>query len=222
VFSLEQLLAAHQEEERAKELNVLPVYDLPVVPAGVEHPKDLLDLEEARQALPEERRVSRETWRSYRYGGKTKLPDPDFTLDDPDFTSDGVSGGGGTFWRRETILNWDAERPRRGKSPNGGRPLGSKDKQPRTGYAQAQERRQRVRQLLDQDAGVSAQVLAEDLGVHQVSAERLLREARIQKVRELLEEQPALTVDEVMAVTGMRSPSRAGRLLVEAGGSAVS
>ncbi|MFD4320575.1 hypothetical protein [Streptomyces sp. NPDC058548] len=174
IYSKEQLLAAHAEEERAKALNEQPKYDLPPVPAG-EHPGDLLDLEEALQALPESRRVTLSTWKTYRYGTKTRLPDPDFNLGGKEV--DGEVVGGDDFWRRQAILDWDATRLAPGKGA-GGRKAGSKDSAPRKPQPQAQERRDRTTQLLAQDPGLTAAKLAKELGVHPVHAERLLSAAR--------------------------------------------
>ena len=204
LYSKEQLLAARAEEERAKAVNEQPRYDLPPVPAD-EHPDDLLDLEEALYALPEERRVALSTWKTYKYGDKTRLPAPDFNL------------GGQDFWRRQTILDWDANRPGRGSQPGRGRKPGSKNRAPRQPTPQAEERRQRARVLLDeQPTAVTAKVLAEDLGVHPVHAERLLRAARLEKVSDLLKEREDLTVEEVQRETGLTVVAHARKLLDEA------
>ncbi|QNS09493.1 hypothetical protein [Streptomyces xanthii] len=214
LYSKEQLLAAHTEEERAKAVNEQPRYDLPPVPAD-EHPDDLLDLEEALYALPEERRVTLSTWKTYKYGTKTRLPDPDFNLGGQEV--DGEIVGGEDFWRRQTILDWDANRPGRGSQPGRGRKVGSKNKAPRQPTPQAEERRRHARLLLDeQPATVTAKVLAESLGVHPVHAERLLRAARLEKVRDLLEEREDLTVEDVQHETGLTVVAHARKLLDEA------
>jgi hypothetical protein len=214
IYSKEQLLAAHAEEERAKAVNEQPKYDLPPVPAG-EHPDDLLDLEESLQALPEDRRVTLPTWKGYRYGTKTRLPDPDFNLGGQEV--DGEIVGGEDFWRRQTILDWDANRPGPGSEPGRGRKTGSKNKQPRRLTPQAQERRDRTRQLLEENASeLTGKKLAEDLGVHQVHAERLLSAARKDKVREMLAAQPALTVDDVQRELGLHVVAHGQKLLDEA------
>ncbi|MBO8189898.1 hypothetical protein [Streptomyces spirodelae] len=215
IYSKEQLLAAHAEEERAKAVNEQPKYDLPPVPAGEQHPDDLLDLEEALYALPEERRVTLSTWKTYKYGDKTRLPAPDFNLGGQEV--DGEVVGGEDFWRRRTILDWDANRPGRGSQPGRGRKVGSKNKAPRRPTAQALERRQRARIMLDEEpTAVTAKVLAERLGVHPVHAERLLRSARLEKVRDLLTEREDLTVDDVQRETGLTVVAHARKLLDEA------
>ncbi|MFJ5645876.1 hypothetical protein [Streptomyces sp. NPDC093223] len=217
VYSKDQLLAAHTEQERAKAVNEMPKYDLPPVPAG-EHPDDLLDLEESLHALPESRRVTMSTWKGYRYGDKTRLPDPDFNLGGKK-GEDGQTVGGEDFWYRRTILDWDKERPGRGSEKGRGRKLGSKDKGPRRVSAQALERKARARQLLDENLGqITAATLADDLGVHPVHAERLLREARLDQVRDCLKERPDLTIADVQAVTGLSVVSHARKLLADAGG----
>ncbi|MDW8804344.1 hypothetical protein P1P68_05945 [Streptomyces scabiei] len=219
-YSKEQLLAAHTEQERAKALNVEPKYDLPPVPVG-EHADDLLDLEESLLALPEDRRVTLLTWKGYRYGDKTRLPDPDFNLGGKK-GEDGQIVGGEDFWRRQTILDWDANRPGRGSEPGRGRKPGSKDKQPRKVGAQAQERRERARRMLDEFPGtLTAKVLADSLDVHPVHAERLLREARLEKVRGLLADNPDLTVEDVQRETGLSVVAHARKLLTDAGGTTV-
>ncbi|MER6256257.1 hypothetical protein ABT224_33400 [Streptomyces sp. NPDC001584] len=174
LYSKEQLLAARVEEERAEAVNEKPKYDLPPVPAG-EHPCDLLDLEESLYALPEERRVALTSWKAYRWGTKTRLPDPDFVLGGKK-GPDGESVGGEEFWRRQTILDWDVNRSGRGNPT--GRPVGVKESQPRPVNQKAQERRDRTRQLIEERPGLTAAELAEDLGVHPVHAERLLSAAR--------------------------------------------
>lgn len=176
IYSKEQLLAAQVEEARAKAVNEQPKYELPPVPAG-EHPDDLLDLEESLQALPEERRVTLSTWKGYKHGSKTRLPAPDFNLGGKK-GEDGEIVGGEDFWRRQTILDWDANRPGPGSEPGRGRKVGSKNTAPRRLTPEAQERRDRTRQLLDENPAITAAKLAEELGVHPVHAERLLSAAR--------------------------------------------
>jgi hypothetical protein len=210
IYSKAQLLAAAVEQERAKAVNEMPNYDLPPVPAGGDL-DDLLDLEESLLALPESRRVTLLTWKGYRYGDKTRLPDPDFNF------------GGEDLWRRRTILDWDKDRPGPGSEKGRGRKVGSKDKQPRHTVSQvkAQERLNRARQLVDENASqVTAKSLAEDLGVHPVHAERLLREARLGKVRDLLEKKPDLTVEDVQNEMGLHVVAHARKLLADAGGTA--
>ncbi|RPK32390.1 hypothetical protein EES39_38550 [Streptomyces sp. ADI92-24] len=215
IYSKEQLIAAQVEEARAKAVNETPKFDLPPVPAG-EHPDDLLDLEESLQVLPEERRVTLATWKGYRYGTKTRLPDRDFILGGKEV--DGEIVGGDDFWRRQTILDWDANRPGPGSEPGRGRKVGSKNKAPRPLTPEAQERRDRTRQLLDENAaGLTGKSLAKDLDVHPVHAERLLSAARKDKVRDLLKERPKLTVEDVQRELGLHVVAHARKLLDEAG-----
>ncbi|MFE4264533.1 hypothetical protein [Streptomyces sp. NPDC056883] len=213
LYSKEQLLAARLEEERAKAVNEVPRYDLPPVPAG-EHPDDLLDLEESLYALPEDRRVTVPTWKGYRFGTKTRLPEPDFNLGG-EKGEDGEIVGGEDFWRRRTILDWDANR----KGPGNplGRPVGIKEAHSRPLNPQAEERRERARQMLkEHPTTLTAKMLAEDLGVHPVHAERILRTARLEKVSELLAAKPDLTVEDVQRETGLSVTSHARKLLDEA------
>ncbi|TGN72140.1 hypothetical protein E5083_30885 [Streptomyces bauhiniae] len=219
VFSKEQLLAAHTEEERAKKLNVLPAYDLPAVPAADDpdraaDPDDLLDLEESLDALPAERRVALSTWKTYRYGDKTRLPEPDVVLGGK--KADGQAVVETELWYRRTILEWDANRPVRGGAKGRGRPAGSKDRAPRTGTKQGAERRQTVRRLLAENNHLTAKALAEAIEVHPVHAERLLREARLEKVAQMLDSNPDLLVDDVQETLGLGVRAHATKLLNEA------
>ncbi|WP_432138593.1 hypothetical protein [Streptomyces sp. bgisy154] len=212
LYSKEQLLAARAEEERAKAVNEKPRYDLPPVPASGS-PDDLLDLEESLQALPESRRVTLPTWKSYRYGKKTRLPDPDFNLGGKEV--DGEIVGGEDFWRRRTILDWDKDRPDRGNPT--GRPVGVKESQSRPPNPQAEERKERARQLLNEHpTTLTAKMLGEDLGVHPVHAERLLRAARLDKVIHLLKANPDLTPEDVQRETGLHVTKHASKLLDDA------
>ncbi|MEV4042844.1 hypothetical protein [Streptomyces sp. NPDC049744] len=212
LYSKEQLLAARAEEERAKAVNEQPRYDLPPVPAE-EHPGDLLDLEESLYALPADKRVTLSTWKGYRYGTKTRLPDPDFNLGGKDV--DGEVVGGEDFWRRRTILDWAADR--RGRGNPKGRPAGRKESQSRPPNPQAEERKERARQLLAQHpTTLTAKMLGEDLGVHPVHAERLLRAARLDKVTSLLKANPDLTAEDVQREIGLHVTSHARKLLDEA------
>ncbi|MFI7396174.1 hypothetical protein [Streptomyces tendae] len=212
IYSKEQLLAARAQEERAKAVNEQPRYDLPPVPVG-EHPDDLLDLEESLLALPESRRVTLPTWRSYRYGKKTRLPDPDFILGGKKV--DGEVVGGEDFWRRQTILDWDENRPDRGNPT--GRPVGVQESGPRQPSQRAEERRERARQLLaEHPTTLTAKMLGEDLGVHPVHAERILRAARLERVVSLLKGNPDLTAEDVQRETGLHVTSHARKLLDQA------
>ncbi|MFE5847892.1 hypothetical protein ACFQ7N_40350 [Streptomyces niveus] len=212
VYSKEQLLAAHAEEERAKAVNELPKYDLPPVPAG-ESPDDLLDLEESLQALPEHRRVTPATWKGYRHGTKTRLPEPDFILGGTKV--DGKIVGGEDYWRRQTILDWDAHRPGPGNMQ--GRLTGSKNRTPRRPTPEAEARRARTQELLDENpAGLTYKKLAADLDVHEVHAERLLTAGRREKVGRMLAERPNLTAEQVQEEMGLAVKAHARRLLEKA------
>lgn len=178
-----------------------------------DHTGDLLDLEESLYALPEDKRVTLSTWKGYRYGTKTRLPDPDFNLGGKEV--DGEVVGGEDFWRRQTILDWAADR--RGRGNPKGRPAGRKESQSRPPNPQAEERKERARQLLAQHpTTLTAKILGEDLGVHPVHAERLLRAARLDKVTSLLKANPDLTAEDVQREIGLHVTSHARKLLDEA------
>jgi DNA invertase Pin-like site-specific DNA recombinase len=87
---------------------------------------------------------------------------------------------GVAHWKRHTIRDWDANRPGAG----GGRPKGSKDTKPRTPatdkrLALAQERKDRVAKMLaDSKGNVTAAQIADDLGVSERQAYRILDEVR--------------------------------------------
>ncbi|WP_103529772.1 hypothetical protein [Streptomyces sp. SM12] len=218
VYPEVQLLAARAIEVNARKRGEPPVYDLPAVPIGISHPDDLLDLEEAREALPAERRPSLSAWKSYRYGSKTQLPAADFVLGGKEV--DGGVVGGTEFWYRHTILTWDENRPKPGWPEGTGRPAGSKDSVPRGGTRQGEARRQLVRAALAKSPKITAAVLAPMIDVHAVHAERLLREARMERVGRMLADDPDLTAAAVGETFGVNRDV-AGRLLRDNGGSDV-
>ncbi|MDH6711337.1 hypothetical protein P3T27_008095 [Kitasatospora sp. MAA19] len=158
VFSLEQLQAALAGEE------------LPLIPTEP-HPKDLLDLEEARLSIPAERRPTEKTMNTYRApSSDTRLPDP-------------VDVFGTEYWPRAVIEDWDEKRKPVGNPA--GRPVGVVETKPRaTSYPKAEQRRALVRELLTQHGAeltpdtVWNALQDANLGVTELYAERLLREAR--------------------------------------------
>ncbi|MFB6670650.1 hypothetical protein [Streptomyces parvus] len=212
VFSKQQLLVAQQQRERAKALNQVPKYDLPPVPAG-EDPRDLLNLQEARLALPEDQRVTLDTWKGYRYGSKTRLPDPDDTVGGKE-SDNGAIVGGEDFWRRQTILDWNDNRSGPGNPK--GRPTGSKNARPRAADHETEERRHRAAQLFQGDHRLRSKDLADDLGVHAVHAERILRDLRLEELANLLVERPGMTVAEVQNEFGVAHTSHTQKLISDA------
>ncbi|WP_209312466.1 hypothetical protein [Streptomyces lonarensis] len=206
IFSREQLVAARAAEQHAAGRDAVVEYTLPAVPT-TEHPRDLLDLEEARLSLPEDRRPSPATWKGYRYGDKTRLPEPDTTV------------GNADLWYRQTISDWDGQRPAPGgMKGRAGRPRGSKDSVPRGEKASTEERRQRVMRLLDEKPTATADDVHELIpGFHLVTAQRALRDAREHIVRRAVADDPDLTVEGVRKLFGMDS-ANAAQLLRESGG----
>lgn len=128
---------------------------------------DLLDIEEARLSIPEDRRPTPKTWKTYISDGTGPRSDKRVA--------------GVPHWYRRTVLVW-LDRPVR----VGGRPLGSTDTRPRDlsgdpRHLLAEERRARVRTLLAVRPEPSRQdvtELAAALGVSARHAERLVAEAR--------------------------------------------
>ncbi|GAA3861850.1 hypothetical protein [Streptomyces sedi] len=155
------------EEQLVAAVEGWPVPPLPDAP----HPDDLLDLEEARLALPEERRPTAATWASYVSTGRGPEPD-EFVFGVPHF-------------RRRTLPAWLAARP--GRGAGGGRPEGARDSRPRDRsgdprHRRAEERRERVRELLVEGRWPRPEQLAEELSVSRRQAERLVAQARAELV----------------------------------------
>jgi AraC-like DNA-binding protein len=139
----------------------------PPPPRPAPHPRDLLDIEEARLAIPEERRPTEKTWRTYVYA-----TDKDGIGPPADERVEGVS-----HWYRETIAAW-ASRP-----DGRHRTKGSRNKAPivREG---AVRNAARVAELLEADPSVTPAQVAADLGLSERQAERYLAAAGRTTVRD--------------------------------------
>ncbi|MQS17510.1 hypothetical protein F7Q99_36325 [Streptomyces kaniharaensis] len=127
---------------------------------------DLLDLEEARMAIPEDRRPTESTMHSYYTGHKgTSLPEPDRTF------------AGKDHWFRDTIVEWNRSGRRGRGSGAGGRPAGATGgwtpRSPRN-LAAAERRRQAV-QLRADDASMPIARIADVLGISERQAAYYLR-----------------------------------------------
>ncbi|MEW1914466.1 hypothetical protein AB0442_39810 [Kitasatospora sp. NPDC085895] len=97
-------LAVHAENLRNGTEVPIPVLDVdPRDPAPEQQrPGDLLDRDEAYEAIPVESRPAMATWLRFiappSGGATTAGPEPDFILDNT------------RFWRRDTILEWNSRR----------------------------------------------------------------------------------------------------------------
>ncbi|MEU3356066.1 hypothetical protein [Streptomyces sp. NPDC037389] len=147
---------------------------------------DLLDRTEAPTIL--KRPVSPTSWDSYKR--------------DPLLTSHVQVIGGIEHWPRHIVLAWDAARP--GPGSGGGRP-------PRTGDLIPRELiHPRTAALLDHDPAVTAEAVADELGVHPDTATRALVSARADRVRDLLlADEPDPTPEEISRRLGF--PLRTAR-----------
>ncbi|MET9934075.1 MULTISPECIES: hypothetical protein [unclassified Streptomyces] len=188
-----------------------PLLPMPPTPAAG-HDLDLLDLEEARLSLPEDRRVTDKTWKSYAAGTKTNLPDPDHT------------DAGTNLWYRKTIRDWDANRLRKGaERPDGqkwpgGRPPGSKDSRPKQYGPEtlAGRRRARTAELLAaQGKDLTPEQVEQDLGISLRQAERLLLKAREHAAEQLLAERGDLDPAEARTEVGLYPRSEAERRITQ-------
>ncbi|MET9396153.1 hypothetical protein [Kitasatospora sp. NPDC002965] len=186
---------------------------------------ELLTLEEARLAVPEERRPTPKTWESYYARTKvTSLPDPDRTF----FGMD--------FWFRETIVRWDAEQRRRvGDNAGGHRPAGSKNstwapsESMQEIIALSEERRAQVNALHRDRPELTVPEIAGIVGVSPRAAFRYLQEVagsdtsdreetehRRAVVRELVQAEPDISGSEVARRLGI-GYTTANRYLNELG-----
>ncbi|MFC1405795.1 MULTISPECIES: hypothetical protein [Streptacidiphilus] len=137
------------------------------------HPDDRLDYEEARLALPEDRRPTPKTWESYLRDGTAPPVRPEDVLC-------GVS-----HWRRADLATWNENRRGRGGGP--GR-QGAPNRSGIAGrqgwvlkserWALAEERLQRTAQRLAESPELSTAELAAELEVTQRHAERLVAQVR--------------------------------------------
>ena len=212
LYSKEQLLAARAEEERAKAVNEQPRYDLPRC---------------RRRSTP----ATCSTWRSpftpFPRTSASRWPRGRATGTAPRrafLTPTSTSVARRWTARSSAVRTSGAGRPSStGRptvaaeaTPRGVRP-GRKEAQSRPPNPQAEERKERARQLLaEHPTTLTAKMLGEDLGVHPVHAERLLRAARLDKVISLLKDQPGLTAEDVQQEIGLHVTSHARKLLDEA------
>ncbi len=183
-----------------------PPLPMPPIPAAG-HDLDLLDLEEARLSLPEDRQVTDKTWKSYAVGTKTRLPEPDHTET------------GTNLWYRKTIRDWENNRLRKGAEPPsgqkwpGGRPAGFESElrgKKKGAHTQAGQRRARVAELLAAHGrDLTPEQVQRDLNISLRQAERLLLEAREQAAEQLLAERSDLAPAEARKEVGLFPRSEA-------------
>ncbi|WP_371523315.1 hypothetical protein [Kitasatospora sp. NBC_01300] len=138
---------------------------------------DLFDLEEAYLLIPEDRRPTISTWRTYatstnrKSARLTSIPEADKVVH------------GVKHWKRSTITNWDQnDRFLQGEAKAGGRPAGSADRAPRRRtqplLAQADERRAKLRELLAENPALTPAEAGAALGVSAERGRQLLHEAK--------------------------------------------
>ncbi|MEV7124311.1 hypothetical protein [Kitasatospora griseola] len=189
----------------ADELDAMNEEDLQEWIAGHE----LLALEEARLAIPSERRPKKTTWESYYRGDKTQLPDPDRTYYGVD------------FWFRDTLLDWNANERRRVGAPKGtGRPKGATGGWiPRSDVAKermrvAAERKDQTTALYEQNPRMTFAEIADEVGVSERQAARYIAEIAgprdedatmklREAVRELAKANPGISGGEVARRLGI-------------------
>lgn len=190
LYAEEQLTVAKTNADRGDQDK--PPLPMPGIPAPG-HDLDLLDLEEARLSLPQDRQVSAATWKRYRApSSPTRLPEPDHTETGED------------LWYRKTIADWDANRRQHPGGDVGGRPAGSKDSKPKEWESTARKRAQVAELLTTRGSDLTAADVQEELGGSLRTAERLLTEAR-RKAAEQLAEQDEVPSDEARRRVGLVS-----------------
>ncbi|MET9396152.1 winged helix-turn-helix transcriptional regulator [Kitasatospora sp. NPDC002965] len=194
---------------------------------------ELLTLEEARLAVPQDQRLTKATWQSY-YAGIKAANNPDYgsvkktRLPDPDRTFYGVD-----FWYRCTIEKWNTE----DRKPVGG----VKGQAVAAGWqerlkaahqarqARSIERKTRVCTLYQQDHTRPVTEIADAVGVSEGTAYRYLRQvfgpavpgredtkSRRMAVRELVQAEPGISGSEVARRLGIGGTT-ANRYLNELG-----
>lgn len=161
-----------------------PVPELP----AEDQPLDLLDIEAAREVLPEDRRPTAPTWRSYLSIGTGPAEDRLIGAKNlPDTPAPPKTGSGAPYRYRRSVLAWNPQRTAAGGAPGYGRPKGATDKKPRNlesveAHQIAERRRARTRELLRTATAAGVDLLpaqvALDLEVTVRHAERLIAEAR--------------------------------------------
>ncbi|MFE0107468.1 hypothetical protein [Streptomyces sp. NPDC059009] len=156
----------------------------PSLPAE-DRPDDLLDRNEAPALL----RLSPRSWESYRHA--------------PGIAEHVVPVKGIDHWPRQKLLDWNANRP--GSGHGGGRPTGTGDLMPREDLAP------RIATLLDAEPGITAEQAADELGVHEDTAQRALTALRAQRVRELLDQDAAHNLGAEQVSERLGYPLRAAR-----------
>ncbi|MFK8851129.1 DUF6292 family protein [Streptomyces sp. Ac-502] len=140
---------------------------------------DLLDKHEASAALS--RPVSPRSWDVYKK--------------DAALADHMVRAGGVEHWPRGVVRAWDQARPGPGTGA-GGRPRRSGDQVPRD------EMPARIQALLDADPAITAATAADQLGVHEWTAQHALSFARADRIAERLAGQPDLTPQQAAADLG--------------------
>ncbi|MEU3497606.1 hypothetical protein ABZ747_29455 [Kitasatospora cineracea] len=138
---------------------------------------DLFDLEEAYLLVPEDRRPTISTWRTYATSTNRKS-ERLTSIPEADTEVHGVK-----HWKRSTIANWDQhERFLQGEAKAGGRPAGSADRAPRRRtqplLAQADERRAKLQELLAENPAITPAEAGAALGVSAERGRQLLNEAK--------------------------------------------
>ncbi len=149
------------------------------VVAGLEREdeNDLFDLEEAYLLVPEDRRPTIATWRTY--ATTTNRRNPKLTsIPEHDAVVNGVK-----HWKRSTIRNWDQnDRFLQGEAKAGGRPVGSADRAPRRRtqpmLVQADERRAQLKKLLAENPALTPAEAGLALGVSSERGRQLLNELK--------------------------------------------
>ena len=137
------------------------------------HPDDLLDHEEARLALPEDRRPTRRTWETYLRDGTAPDPRPEDVL------------FGTAHWRRADLAAWNANRRGRGGGPGRQGAPNRSGTPGRQGWVLkhdrwtvAEQRLKLTAQRLAESPDLTTAELAAELDVTQRHAERLVTQVR--------------------------------------------
>jgi hypothetical protein len=170
---LSRTRARHQLWDYQQLTAALAGEDISPLPEQPEHPRDLLDAEEARLTIPEEQRPTTAAWSNYLTG--KSAPEPDAMV------CDAVP-----HYRRGRVPELLAERPAPGGAPGRGRTKGAADKGERhltaLVHQRAAQRRDRTRELLQQASAAGVDLFPADVALElEVTirhAERLIADAR--------------------------------------------